>query len=149
MPRQIAARPDVLVFAEIGAIERLASLRIERLLPAGLSNAQFNVLGRLTDGPLKASDLAAELAVSKAAMTNSLQRLLAAGLVASTVDRRDARCKWIALNPAGEAAFATGAAALRPLMEDLRGSFDPAAFAEALPLLQSLRAWLAKGPQLD
>ena len=45
MPR--AHRPDVQVFAEIGIIDQLATTRIDRLLPDGISSAQFSVLNHL------------------------------------------------------------------------------------------------------
>ena len=44
MPRVLSPRPDVEVFAEIGLIDQLATTMIDRLLPTGLTSAQFSVL---------------------------------------------------------------------------------------------------------
>ena len=45
--RAKSQRPDVQVFAEIGIIDQLATTRMDRLLPVGLTSAQFSVLNHL------------------------------------------------------------------------------------------------------
>src|SRR5450631_2744066 len=90
-------RPDVAVLSEIARIDQRVRIALERVLPEGLSAAQFAVLGRLAAAgePLSPSSLAADFAVTKPAMTNTLQRLQAQGLVAVATDRSDRRRKWV------------------------------------------------------
>ena len=100
--------PDsALAFAflnEIGIIEQLSSNRLQRLLPAGLSMAGFTVLnhfarlGKVDEAPAK---LASAFQVTKGAMTNTLQRLEAMGLIEIVSDVDDGRAKRVSLTPAG------------------------------------------------
>ena len=141
-------RPDVQVFAEIGAIDQLASVRVERALPAGVTQAQFLVLNYLvTRGEgLTPVDLARAFQLTKGAMTNTLQRLQAAGLVETAGDAGDGRKKRIKVTEAGHAAHLQCSNAVRPLTLALRDAFSEADFEKILPFLQSLRAWLGQEP---
>ena len=142
----VSSRPDVAVFNELAAIDRLAAIHIERLLPGQMSAAQFGVLGRLVaDGAQTPTALATALALSKATMSHALARLVAAGLVAVSADADDGRRKQVVLTDAGEAAFVKGSSALSPMMLALRSSFPTEDFEAALPFLTRLRAWLQNG----
>ncbi len=142
----VSSRADVAVFNELAAIDRLAAIHIERLLPGQMSAAQFGVLGRLVaDGPQTPTDLAHGLALSKATMSHALARLAAAGLVDIKADAADGRRKRIGLTAAGEKAFVRGSGALSPMMLALRTSFPTEDFEAALPFLTRLRAWLQNG----
>jgi DNA-binding MarR family transcriptional regulator len=144
LPRDPKQRPDVELFAEIGMIEQLARNRMERALPEGLSAAAFGVLDHFVR--LGATDSPAHLAqvfhLTKGAMTNTLQRLEAQGLVSLADDPADGRRKVVTLTAAGRAAHLAALAALRPRMDTLRAAFDAAEFAAALPFLRRLRGWL-------
>lgn len=144
MSRSPRRRPDVQLFTEVGAIERLAVTRMERVLPEGMSHAQFSVLGRLAvrDEVETPAELARAFLVTKGAMTNTLQRLEAQGYVVIGADERDGRRKRVAATPAGLAAHDHALAALRPMMNGLRGAFDEADFDAVLPFLGALRGWL-------
>jgi len=144
MARSARSRADVQVFAEIGAIAQLARNRIERSLPDGLSQAQFDVLARLASHGREENPaaLAAAFQLTKGAITNSLQRLASQGYVRIAGDEADGRRKRVALTPAGQAAMYAAVVATRPLMEDLRARFSEAEFDSALPFLTALRAWL-------
>ena len=141
-------RADVVFFARIGAIDRLANQRLERALPDGLSAAGLAVLSQLALGgePPTPQRLAAALQLSKPAMTHTLQRLAGAGLVAIAGDPADRRRKRVALTAAGAAALTAAAARVRPRLDEVRAAFDAAQFEAALPLLERLSAWLAAHP---
>jgi DNA-binding MarR family transcriptional regulator len=141
-------RADVVFFARIGAIERLATQRLERALPEGLSAAGLAVLSRLAlaDTPPTPQRLASDLLLSKPAMTHTLQRLERRRLIAVSPDAADGRRKRVALTPAGAAALQRAGAAVRPKLEAVRAAFSPAEFDALLPFLGRLGAWLAANP---
>jgi DNA-binding MarR family transcriptional regulator len=141
-------RADVVFFARIGAIDRLATQRLERALPDGLSAAGLAVLSRLALGGEAPTPqrLASALQLSKPAMTHTLQRLAGAGLVAIAGDPADRRRKRVTLTAAGAAALRTAAARVRPKLDEVRAAFGAAQFEAALPLLERLSAWLAAHP---
>jgi DNA-binding MarR family transcriptional regulator len=141
-----SSRADVAVFSELAAIDRLAAIHIERLLPGAIGQAQFGVLGRLlADGPQSPTQLASALALTKPTMTHALGRLSAAGLIAIEGEQADKRRKRIKLTAAGERAYAEGAVALSPMLQALRASFPTEEFEAALPFLNRLRGWLQAG----
>ena len=144
MARLVKDRPDVQVFTEIGIIDQLVSNRLDRVLPAGLSHAQFSVLTCFVrDGEAKIpAELARLFQVTKVAMTNTLQRLEAQGFVAIAADPADGRKKQVSITPAGVAAHDTALHALRPMTESLRSAFTEQEFEAALPFLKALRTWL-------
>jgi len=140
------SRADVQVFAEIGAIDQLARNRIERALPDGMSQAQFDVLVHLARQGREESPaaLAASFRLTKGAITNSVQRLAAQGFVRVIGDEADGRRKRVALTLAGQAATNAAVVATRPLIEQLRARFTEAECETALPFLTALREWLAE-----
>ena len=146
MARSLKDRPDVQVFAEIGAIDQLATNRIERVLPEGLTHAQFVVLNHLVlrGEAFTPVQLARAFQVTKGAMTNTVQRLDAAGFVTIQGDANDGRKKWVAISPAGVAIHDRCLAAVRPMIEGLRKVFSEHDFAKVLPFLQALRGWLGE-----
>jgi DNA-binding MarR family transcriptional regulator len=145
---ELRERADVAFFARIGQVERLAALRLERALAAGLSSAGLAVLERLAAAaaPPTPVALAATLRLSKPAMTHTLQRLEALGLVTLAPDAADGRRKRVAMTPAGIEARRAALAAVRPRIEAVRQAFDAAEFAAALPFLERMAAWLAANP---
>lgn len=145
---ELRERADVAFFARIGMIERLAALRLERALEDGLSPAGLAVLERLASAaaPPTPIDLAGALRLSKPAITYTLQRLEARGLVVCSADAADGRMKRVAITAAGLAARRAALEALRPRIEAVRQAFGTAEFAAALPFLERLSAWLAANP---
>ncbi len=128
---------------EIGIIEQLARNRFERAQADGLRLPQFAVLNhlvRLGDGRGPAQ-IARAFEVTKATMTNTLQRLEARGLVRLEDDARDGRAKRVFLTPEGrarrEAAVAATAADLAPIAAALTTRPET-----LLPGLRELRAML-------
>jgi DNA-binding MarR family transcriptional regulator len=141
---EVKERPDVAVLSEIARIDQRVRIALERVLPEGLSAAQFAVLGRLAaaDEPLSPSSLAADFAVTKPAMTNPLQRLQAQGLVAVAADALDRRRKWVAATAKGLQANRACLAAAGPARQALRQALPPDVFEAALPFLRDLRVFL-------
>ena len=84
------------MFNEIGIISQLSSNRLERVLPEGMSVAQFSVLNHLVrlGGSWAPSRLARAFQVTKGAMTNTLQRLEAQGLIRSRPIRTMHAASW-------------------------------------------------------
>jgi DNA-binding MarR family transcriptional regulator len=146
MSRAPQDRPDIQVFAEIAAIDQLSTTRIERALPTGLTKAQFMLLDRLArgGGGETPAELARAFQLTKGALTNTLGRLEAAGLITVAGDLADARKKRATITDAGAAAHREALIALRPITEDARRAFAETEFADALPFLQALRSWLER-----
>lgn len=104
-------RPDLDVspMGLIGRVHRLALVLDEALravfAEAGLGDGEFDVLATLRRAgspyELSPGELAASTMVTSGAVSKRVQRLEAAGLVARTVDERDARGRRVRLTPAG------------------------------------------------
>lgn len=137
-------RSDVQVFTEIGVIDQLVTNSLERVLPPGLSHAQFSLLIHFArrGGQESPAQLAKAFQVTKGAMTNTLQKLAAQGFIRIEDDAADGRRKLVSITPEGLAAHDRGLIAMRPRMEALRSAFTDAEFAAALPFLRALRTWL-------
>jgi DNA-binding MarR family transcriptional regulator len=132
------------VFNEVGIIEQLARTAFERVLPDGLTLSQFSVLNHFTrlGGEKSPVQLARAFQVTKGAMTNTLQRLERRGFIEVRPHPRDGRAKLVSISPAGARARDRAVAAVGPMLADLETEFGRAAFAEALPFLERLRAFL-------
>jgi DNA-binding MarR family transcriptional regulator len=142
-----AKRGDPPIFAllnEIAIIEHLARNRLERVLPEGLRASHFVVLNHLTrlgDGRSPAR-IARAVQVEPPAMTNTIQKLAARGLVRVGPDPRDGRGKLVFLTEAGRAARAAAVAAAAGALGPVGAVLSPAEIAAALPWLARLRAAL-------
>jgi DNA-binding MarR family transcriptional regulator len=137
-------RPDVQVFTEIAIIEHLMRTAVTKALPSGMTYPQWEILAhfsRVGDGRTPA-EIAVALQVTKGAITNTLQRMEAMGLLAVEADGRDGRKKRVKVTPKGAACYAEMLRRVRPHMEQLRGGFTDAEFKAALPFLRALRVWL-------
>jgi DNA-binding MarR family transcriptional regulator len=127
------------IFGRLIQLSRIWVATIEQVFARhGLRGGEFDVLAALRRaGPpytLIPSELAAMLMMSRAGMTNRLDRLEAAGLVARSLDATDRRSFRIALTAKGtevvDAAATDHVAALGPLLWPLsnreREMFDRA-----------------------
>lgn len=135
--------PIFALLNEIGIIEQLARNRFERLQADGLRLPHFAVLNhlvRLGDGRGPAQ-IARAFQLTKATMTNTLQRLEARGLVRIEADAADGRAKRVFLTQTGrtrrDAAVAGAALDLAPLAAAM--GTTPEAL---LPGLRALRSGL-------
>jgi DNA-binding MarR family transcriptional regulator len=140
----IKDRPDVELFQEIGLIDQLVRSRIERVLPQGLSYAQFGILNHLSrqGEPMSPAQLTAALHLTNGAVTNLLQKLEAQELIAITTDPKDGRRKWVSLSDGGGTEHQQCLKRLRPLTEEMRAAIAEDEFKATLPFLKQLRLWL-------
>ncbi|WP_312160148.1 MarR family transcriptional regulator [Phenylobacterium sp.] len=137
-------RPDVAVFSEIGVIEHLIRQSVAHHLPPGMTYAHFELLQhfhRVGDGQTPA-ELAREMMLSKAALTNILQRMSALGLVSVLGDVSDGRKKRVRLTRAGQETHAGVLKDMKWKMDLLREGFTEGEFRQALPFLRNLRLFL-------
>ncbi len=132
------------VFTEIGIIHQLSQNAMERTLPDGLRMAHFGVLTHFVrrDEPQSPTDLAHAFQVTKGAMTNTLNRLSARGLVRISADPGDGRAKLVCITEAGKAMHARALRAITPLLQQTLSPFTSADFENALPFLTRLRETL-------
>lgn len=148
MTEKIPRDPLVLVlFSEIVMIEQLARTRLSRILPRGMELSHFIVLNHFArlGGEKTPGQLARIFQVSKGAMTNTLQRLDAAGYLHIRPDWDDARRKWVALSPAGQAARDRAVQAMAPAFDDLLAELGPDRLRGSLPTLRAIREVLGSG----
>ncbi len=133
--------PTFAVFTEIGIISQLSQNALERALPDGLRMAHFGVLSHFLrrDTAQSPTELARAFQVTKGAMTNTLSRLSARGLISMTADPQDGRGKQVCITDAGVAMHGRALAAITPVMQQALSSFSVEEFADALPFLVRLR----------
>ena len=131
-------------FNEIGIIEQLARNRLERRLPDGLKMPQFIVLNHLVrlGGDWSPARLAAAFQLTKGAMTNTLQRLEARGLVKISADPRDGRGKLVGLTDAGRDMRERCVDSVGQLLEGLSREVSEQQIAPVMPVLETVRRYL-------
>lgn len=132
------------LFAELYAVDQLARTRLGQVLPKGLELSQFTVLNHLArlGAERTPAQLAQSFHLTRGAMTNTLGRLQAAGLVHIRPDWDDARRKLVAISPAGRAVRDQALAAIGPVLRDAVVAAGPDRVRAALPALRALRARL-------
>jgi DNA-binding MarR family transcriptional regulator len=129
---------------EVSIIEHLARNRLERVLPDGLRVSHFVVLNHLTrmgDGRSPAR-IARAVQVERPAMTNTIQKLEARGLVRVGPHPSDGRGKLVFLTEAGRAARAQAVTAASAAIGPIAAGITDLELVAALPLLRRLRAAL-------
>ncbi|KCZ92986.1 MarR family winged helix-turn-helix transcriptional regulator [Hyphomonas johnsonii] len=129
---------------EIGIINQLSSSLLERLLPHGLTVAQFSLLNHLQrlEGEWSPARLAAAFQVTRGTMTSTLQRLEAKGFISLVPDPADGRAKIVTLTDAGRRARDAALAAAGPGLAEMKDALSPSEVAAVIPVLQKLRIWL-------
>jgi DNA-binding MarR family transcriptional regulator len=131
-------------FTEVGIIEQLSRTALTRQLPDGLQMAHFGLLNhmvRLGDGwtPVR---LARAFQLTKGAITNTVSRLEARGLIRTEADTEDRRSKRVYLTDAGRKAWQDCVLRMTPALARMRAELGAGVFEQALPALQTVRAWL-------
>jgi DNA-binding MarR family transcriptional regulator len=144
MTRQApASDADLLfrVFNEVGIIAQLSSTAFERVMPEGMTLAQFSILNHFVrlGGRKRPSDLASAFQVTRATMTSTLQRLEPKGLVEIVADESDGRGRLVAITDAGRAMHADCLQRLGPLLADILAQVGRGPFAAALAPLAEIR----------
>jgi DNA-binding MarR family transcriptional regulator len=137
--------PDLFVFFnEIGIINQLATTQLERQLPDGLKVSHFGVLSHFVrlGGEKTPAQLASAFQVTKGAMTNTLGKLEARGLVRIRINPDDARSKLVTITPKGRKVRDQAVAAVAPLFADLAEVIPASKIETVLPTLQEIRVIL-------
>ena len=129
------------IFNEIGIISQLSAAIMTRVLPHGLSMAQFGVLNHFVrlGGERTPARLAEAFQVTRGAMTNTLTRLEAQGFVSLRADPDDGRGKIVQITEAGRQAREDALAVLMHEVTKLEGKVNWAEMEEVLPKLEALR----------
>ncbi len=132
------------LFNEIGIIDQLVGTRFERALPAGLTISQFSVLNHFVrlGGERTPKQLADAFQVTKGAMTNTLSKLAAKGLVEIAPSSTDGRSKIVTITEAGAAMRERAIADALAAMRDVADAVSEAEARALLEPLRSIRAWL-------
>jgi len=144
MSSALQNRPDVEVFSEIGVIEHHLRLAVSRHLPDGMTYAHFEVLSHLVrygDGQTPA-ELALALLMSKAAMTNVLQKMAAQKRICVLADVDDRRKKRVRVTRDGLEAYGEVLKTIKWKTDALRGAFTEQEFRDVLPFLRAFRSFL-------
>lgn len=129
------------VLTEIRMIEQLVNARLQRALPSGLELSQFAVLNQLssTGGEKSPAQLARAFQLTKGAMTNTVKRLEARGLIRIADDPGDGRRKLLAVTEAGRTLRDEAVAALAPVFTEIADGVGRDALRTMLPGLRVLR----------
>lgn len=132
------------VFNEVGIIAQLSSTAFERVMPEGMTLAQFTILNHFVrlGGRRRPSDLARAFQVTRATMTSTLQRLEPKGLVQIVPDDSDGRGRLVEITDAGRAVHADCIARLAPVLDGLLERIGRTPFAAALAPLTEIRTRL-------
>lgn len=134
----------IALFSEIDTLEQLVQSRLQRALPKGMELSQFSVLNHFArlGGEKTPAQLARVFHVTRGTMTNTLQKLEAAGWVHIRPDWDDGRKKWVAISPAGRAARDYAVQSITPVFEDVMEGMGRERIRTALPFLRDLRQHL-------
>ena len=134
------------VLTEIRMIEQLVNARLQRALPAGLELSQFAVLNQLssTGGEKSPAQLARAFQLTKGAMTNTIKRLEARGLVRIRDDDTDGRKKLVSVTEAGRAVRDEALEALAPVFADIADGVGKERLRVMLPYLREFRVALGR-----
>ena len=137
----------IALFSEITMADQLARAQLARALPNGMEVSHFTVLNHFArlGGEKTPAQLARIFHVTKAAMTNTLGKLEAAGYVHIRPDWDDARKKRVSLSANGLAARDRAATAVAPVFDHVVAKLGHDQIRAILPVLRELRAALDKG----
>lgn len=137
-------------FNEIGIIHQLASAAFQRVLPHGLTGAQFAVLNhcvRMGDNKTPAQ-LADILQVTRGTMTSTISRLESKGFVRMVPDEVDGRSKRVLLTPRGRSVREEAIRASWPLLARVKTVLPRGETEKQLPALEAVRNWLDQNRNL-
>jgi len=131
---------------EIAIIEQLARAALDKVMPADMTQPQFDVLNHLArlGGEWTPLRIANAMQVTKGTMTNTLGHLAAKGFVAIRPDDKDGRSKLVALTDPGRAARERTIAAVVPELMALSQGVSPELLRELIPRLEKVRKFLDK-----
>jgi DNA-binding MarR family transcriptional regulator len=128
---------------EVGILSQLSGNLAGRLLAPGLNLSQFTLLNHFArlGGERSLVQLASAMQVTKAAMTNTVARLQAKGLLQVRPDPADGRGKLVGLTEAGLAARQAAVLQLGQGLAPLAAVAGAGELQQALAVLRQLRQW--------
>lgn len=128
---------------EVGILSQLSASQAARRLAPALNLSQFSLLNHFSrlGGERSLVQLASAMQVTKAAMTNTVARLQAKGLLAVQPDPLDGRGKRVSLTAAGLAARQQAVQQLGSGLAGMAAAVDAQELAQALIVLRKLRVW--------
>lgn len=132
---------SISLFSELFMADQLARNKLSKVLPKGMELSHFTVLNhlyQLTD-PRTPAQLAKSFALTRGAMTNTLNKLEWAGHVHVSPDWDDARRKQVVISPAGRAARDAAISAIAPMISDIVDKVGETKVRNAVPVLRELR----------
>lgn len=129
------------LFNEIGIIAQLSGTLFERVMPDGMTLAQFTVLNHFVrlGGERSPAQLAAAFQVTRGTMTSTLQKLEAKNLVDIAPDKADARAKIVRITETGRRMRERCISALGPKLADLSQKLEGLDMDSTIEPLQRLR----------
>lgn len=131
-------------FNEIGIISQLSTALFERSLPEALSNSQFSVLNWFVrvDSEATPGRLATAFQVTGGAMTNTLKKLQAKGLIRIEPDAQSGRKKRVTITPKGRTLRDKAISSAAPLLREFAEVFPASKLERQVAALQKIRAYL-------
>ncbi|MDJ0858504.1 MAG: MarR family transcriptional regulator [Dinoroseobacter sp.] len=129
------------LLSELITADQLARARLSKALPKGMELSHFSVLNHLanTAAERTPAQLARTFHVTKGAMSNTLNKLEAAGHVHVRPDWDDARRKLVSVSPAGRAARDSALQAITPMISEMASTIGADKVRAVLPILRELR----------
>ena len=131
---------------EIDMIAHMAACEFERLLPDGLTAAQYGVLNRILrrGEPETIGELAAAFQVSQPTMSSTVRRLEDKKLITLVPDKDDRRIKRVNVTRAGSSLRKKTVRRLEPYFEEFAAETAAVDWKSILPALTQLRAVFAR-----
>lgn len=134
------------IFTWIGIIEQLTRSAADRgLRSVDLSFPEFAMLTHFSHGhpPEKTvTGIAKAMQQLQPAVTKTVQKLLAKGLVKASANTADGRSRMLALTPKGMAALQRGVASLAPRLGGAFAGWSDRELAEFFAQLDRLKRWM-------
>lgn len=129
------------VLTEISIISNLADREFERLMPGGLTLAQFGVLNHLLRLGVQQTigEIASAMQVAQPSMSSTVKKLTDKNYVNLIPDTEDRRVKRVKVTPAGRAARDRAVKAVAPGLAALKDGTPGADWGAMLGELTRLR----------
>jgi DNA-binding MarR family transcriptional regulator len=129
---------------EVGIISQLSTTLFERALTDGLTTSQFSVLNWFSrvDNQASPGRLATAFQVTGGAMTNTLKKLEAKGLVTIEPDANSGRQKKVSRTAKGEEVRDRSIAAAAPVFEEFARLFAATEIPRQMDGLKKMRKYL-------
>jgi len=146
-PPGLDSDPDIFkLLTEIDMIAHMVKNEFERVLPDGMTQAQFGVLNRLTRlGILETvSELAKAFQVAQPTMTSTLKKLQTKAYIELIPDEQDGRVKRVAITKAGTKARAEILQITGHALAEFETGFDNIRYPTLLRDLGKIRSFLEK-----